>query len=178
MTIRRAVVADADRISRLLTEVSREMVIADFSEAGRAYYLRQLAPAQIADAIARVEAFRFYLAEFGTVLAGVAAIRSNSHLYYLFTAADFHRKGIARQLWAQVSGEALVLGNPGLFTVNASLYAVPAYRKFGFAPMDGEQEYCGIRFVPMEYRSVEGEAIGKCENKCDNTSRKMPFPGQ
>lgn len=153
LSIRRAVLADADSISALLTETSNGYVLPELSEAGRKYYLGQLAPGQIGEKICRGTGFRFYVAEFGAALAGVSAIKSNNHLYYLFTAATLHRKGIARQLWDKVRGEAAELGNPGLFTVNASLYAVPAYQKLGFAATGGQREFCGIRYVPMEYKA-------------------------
>lgn len=154
ISIRRAVSADADSISALLIETSNEYLVPALSEAGRKYYLGQLTPAQIGAKIGGGAEFRFYVAELGAALAGASAIKSNSHLYYLFTAATLHRTGIARQLWDHVRRDAAASGNPGRFTVNASLYAVPAYQKLGFAATDGQMEFSGIHYVPMEYQAV------------------------
>ena len=95
--------------------------------------------------------FRFYLAESASQLAGVVAIRSNTHLYCLFVDKPFKRTGLARRLWAQVKEESLKLGNDGDFTVNASNYAVAAYEKLGFRRTESTKESNGVLYNPMRF---------------------------
>lgn len=134
LVVRRAVPADAAAISALLEATSAEYVLPGFSAAGQAYYRAQLAPAEIAAKL---------------VLAGVAATRGDSHLYYLFTASAHHRQGVARALWHAVCRAARDAGQFGPITVNAALGAVAAYQRLGFEAEGPSEEVRGIRFVPM-----------------------------
>jgi ribosomal protein S18 acetylase RimI-like enzyme len=139
---------DASKISELLICLSNEFIVGEFTETGRSYFLSQLAEEKIAEKLSGN--FRFYLAEDETTLAGVAAIRENFHLFYLFVAKSHQRMGIARQLWTKVQEDCLALGNPGFFTVNASNYAVKAYERFGFVKTGDAQVMNGVVYTPME----------------------------
>jgi GNAT superfamily N-acetyltransferase len=83
-------------------------------------------------------------------LAGVMAIRDNDHLYHLFVAPLFQRRGIAKALWNFARSQAIQRGNPGEFTVNSTPFAVPVYESFGFAATGHRVEAMGIAFVPMK----------------------------
>jgi hypothetical protein len=45
---------------------------------------------------------------------------------------------------------ALRAGNPGVFTVNSSVVAVPVYERFGFVMAGARVEKNGGRYVPMK----------------------------
>lgn len=94
--------------------------------------------------------FCYYLAERDGALLGVAALRDGTHLYHLFVRADAHRQGIGQALWAHVQERAD--GAP--ITVNASLFAVPAYERMGFQATDVQQSVDGLVFVPMVHRGT------------------------
>lgn len=147
--IRRGTVPDAERISSLITALSEEFIVGEFTAEGRAHFLRDHLTTEVHQRLAGD--FRFYLAEDGDELAGVAAIRSNAHLYYLFVAKPYQGMGLARRLWAHVKEEALALGNPGTFTVNASNYAVRAYEKLGFQRTAPTREKNGVLYNPMQF---------------------------
>lgn len=71
-------------------------------------------------------------------LAGFIGVRERSHVFHLFVDSRWQRRGIARRLWECGRDAALGPGHPGLFTVNASNFAVPFYAGLGFertAPM-------------------------------------------
>lgn len=151
LVLRKGEATDAHAISHLLMAASVRHVLPDFSEAGQDYYSAQLAPAQIEAKLRQPEVFRFHLATLDDELLGVAAIKENMHLYYLFSDNQHRRRGIARRLWQCVLDEAVAAGNPGAFSVNASRYAVAAYWRLGFLPNGPEAECNGIRYVPMAF---------------------------
>lgn len=147
--IRLATVDDAQRISALVTASSQAFIVGEFSSEGRAHFLADHTESEIRQ---RLEGdFRFHLAERGGEPAGVAAIRSNTHLYYLFVAEPFQRQGLARRLWERARDEALAAGNPGSFTVNASNHAVAAYERLEFRRAGPTQERNGVLYNPMQY---------------------------
>jgi ribosomal protein S18 acetylase RimI-like enzyme len=150
--IRRGTIQDAERISAFVIALSEQFIVGELSPEGREHFLKDHAPGQVQR---RLEGdFRFYLAESENQVAGVAAVRSNTHLYYLFVGVPFQRMGLARCLWEHAKREALALGNPGTFTVNASNYAVSAYEKLGFRRTEPTKEMNGVLYNPMQFVSV------------------------
>jgi len=152
VSIRRGAVQDAERISAFITALSEEYIVGEFSAEGRAHFLRDHTASEVRQRL--MGDFRFYLAESGNELAGVAAIRSNTHVYYLFVGGRFQRMGLARRLWAHVKEEAMALGNRGTFTVNASNFAVPAYERLGFRRAEPTSEKNGVLYNPMQFESA------------------------
>lgn len=149
ISIRRGTVRDAERISKLLTELAEEFIVKEFSPEGRSHLLGELSATEVEQRLAGD--FRFYLAEDGQELAGVAAMRSNDHLYYLFIAKPYQGIGLARILWSRAKDESLALGIRGKFTVNASNYAVRAYERLGFRRTEPPRERNGVIYNPMEF---------------------------
>jgi ribosomal protein S18 acetylase RimI-like enzyme len=92
---------------------------------------------------------RYQVAMLNGELAGVVSIRDNSHLFHLYVAERFHRRGIARALWQAARDDALKRGNPGRFTVKSSPYAVGVYERFGFRATGPRAEQGGLVYVPM-----------------------------
>lgn len=96
------------------------------------------------------------MAQVGSGLAGVAGMRDGSHLYHLFVAERFHGRGIGARLWEVAKREAQEAGADG-FTVNASLYAVPIYQRFGFVPTGEQVVKDGLVSLPMMLASTAGD---------------------
>ena len=149
VSVRRGTVQDAELISAFISALAEEYIVGEFSTDGRAHFLRDHMSSEVHQRLAGD--FRFYLAESADELAGVAAIRSNTHLYYLFVGKPFQRMGLARRLWAHVKEESMALGNPGTFTLNASNYAVPAYERLGFRRTGPTREKNGVLYNPMQF---------------------------
>lgn len=129
--------------------LSEEFIVGEFTAEGRAHFLGELSAEKMGQRLSGE--FRFYLAEDGDSFAAVAAIRSNSHLYYLFVAKPYQGTGLTQRLWSRVKEDSLALGNPGRFTVNASNYAVGAYEKLGFRRTEPTREQNGVLYNPMEF---------------------------
>jgi GNAT superfamily N-acetyltransferase len=148
--IRDATVDDAKRISALLTELAQEFIVRDFTDAGRAHLLAHFSVPEM-PARLRSPEYRFQVADDGTALVGVVAVRAATHLQYLFVAKSHHRRGLARRLWSTARLGAIDGGtSDATFTVNASAYATPAYERLGFRCVGPAQEANGVRFQPME----------------------------
>lgn len=92
----------------------------------------------------------YFVAEQHNAIAGFIAIRDNKHLFHMFVDKPYHRQGIAKAMWAVARQAALDAGNPGLFTVNASHYAVPAYEALGFVRTGPVQCKNGLSYNPMQ----------------------------
>lgn len=146
--IRPGAVTDAERISRFIIALSEEFIVGEFTPQGRAHFLGDHSTANVERRIAGD--FRFYVAEDAGNIAGVAAIRANAHLYYLFVGKPYQRTGLSRQLWLRVLEDSLALGNPGKFTVNASNYAIPAYESLGFRRTESRRAKNGVLYNPMQ----------------------------
>jgi len=87
------------------------------------------------------------VAEIDGEMAGFISIRPPSHLFHLFVAKRWHRRGVARSLWNMAQVQAA----PGTaFTVNSSPYAVPAYVALGFRCDGALQCRNGVTFQPMK----------------------------
>lgn len=86
-------------------------------------------------------------------LVGVIATRNSaSHIALFFVTREYQKNGIGKTLFKT----ALSDNHTGVLTVNSSPFAVPVYRRLGFAEVDSEQAENGIRFTPMKYEfSVE-----------------------
>lgn len=158
MHIRPATPADAGAISALIHSVSDYFTLRPDGE-GAEEFLATISPDAIAGYLAS-PAFAYRVAEENGALAGVVAIRDNGHLYHLFVSPAHHGRGLARELWETAMRAALDAGNPGEFTVNSSIYALPVYERFGFAPTGPRMEAMGIAWIPMKLVLTDADGCG------------------
>ena len=147
-SIRAGTVEDAPRISEFVRGLSEEFIVGEFSAEARAHFLEDHSAVKVKERL--MGDFRFYVVEEGERIAGVAAIRSNSHLFYLFVGTAYQRTGLARRLLARIVEDSLSRGNPGKFSVNASNHAVPAYERLGFRRTEPTKNTDGVLYNPME----------------------------
>jgi GNAT superfamily N-acetyltransferase len=145
--IRAAAVADAPAISALIRSVAHYFML-DPAGAGAGQFLQSITPTATAGYIGSAD-FLYLLGEVGGKLAGVVAVRDNTHLFHLFIAAQFQRAGFASALWECAKASAMAAGNNDGFTVNSSLFAQAVYEHFGFRATGPKVEEHGIAFVPM-----------------------------
>ena len=148
IVVREATADDAIPISGLLTALAEEFIVGEFSEEGRRHLLAHFSVTEMAERLVSTK-YRFQVAEIDGALVGVVAVRERSHLQYLFVSRACQRMGVARCLWEQARQQAGTAS--GRFTVNASSYAMPAYRRLGFKVVGAVQETNGVRFQPMEW---------------------------
>ena len=147
-TLRPAVRDDAPAISRLIRELTKFSLADPDDPESAAPFFDSITPQAIEGYLDGN--YVYHVVEHGDDLAGVVAIRDHSHLYHLFVAERFHRQGLGARLWSHARQVAMDAGNEGLFTVNASVYAVPVYERFGFVAQGPVIHKDGLAFVSME----------------------------
>ena len=150
MGIRAAVVGDSESISKLICKLSVKFITTEFSSQGREFLLSTMTPDTIEKHMQ--SGYRYHVAEMGSKLVGVVAVRDNTHLYHLFVAEQYQRQGIAKKLWQLAMEECLSNGNRGEFTVNSSEYALGVYKHFGFVAQPGSRVRNGVVFFPMKLK--------------------------
>lgn len=148
MRIKRASITDSPRVSSLIRSLSEPFFLLPNGE-GAEQFLAAISEASVQSYISAPN-FAYFVAESEGRLVGLVAMRDNSHLYHLFVEQSYQGKGLARELWQLVKAQAIQAGNPGKFTVNSSLNAVPVYERFGFKASGPKAEMHGIAFQPMQ----------------------------
>jgi GNAT superfamily N-acetyltransferase len=146
MKIRRAEPSEAEAMSRFVSELTVTHIGPTLEVGGLENLLRTM---DVGSTITRMTAgFPHWVALEGGAIVGVAVVKPPSHLYHLFVCSDRQRSGIGRRLMS----EALSFVSDGsrTATVNSSLNAVDAYRRFGFRNAGDEiVDGAGVRFQPM-----------------------------
>lgn len=93
-------------------------------------------------------------------LVGVISTRNINHICLLFVKKEFHRQGIAKNLFNVVLNECSI-HNHNEITVNSSSYATDIYHHLEFTDTDKEQVIDGIFFTPMKYIISEEKKMFK-----------------
>lgn len=140
--------ADVPAVSGLMWQLSKEFIVHHSSAGDAAAFARENDENGIRGFVAGGTVYR--VAEVDGAIAGFIAIRENKHVFHMFVDKAHHRKGVARALWDCARQGAIDAGNPGLFTVNASNYALPVYEALGFVRTDVTQCKNGIYYNPMQ----------------------------
>ena len=148
ISLRPAVLADFPLLARLLHDAACLFITPAMTPEAAATFLRENDEAGLL--AYREQGHRFHVALIAGEVAGYSAMRPPSHLFHLFVAQRWHRRGVARALWDAARAEA---AQDAPFTVNASPYAVPAYAALGFRCDGTLQERNGVHFQPMVWRA-------------------------
>jgi GNAT superfamily N-acetyltransferase len=147
MNLRPGTLRDGGPFAELIASFQREITVNPDGDGAEQYLVSVSEAAELQ----YLESPRYFsiVAEEDGDLAGFIAIRDNAHLFHLFVARAFQRRGLASGLWREARKEALNRGNPGEFTVNSSLNAIAVYAAFGFVPSGPVTTAHGISFLPM-----------------------------
>lgn len=148
MNIRNANRDDMDNIRQLVLALSH-FYLQDKDAELPAWFSASLSREEFSHRIESSD-FENYLCENEMGVVGYIAIKNSSHLYHLFVAEDYQRRGVARALWqhARKNLEAVV-------TVRSSVFALPVYKKLGFVESGSLAEKDGILFQPMVFQFKE-----------------------
>lgn len=155
--IRNAIPPDADLISALITSHAH-LFYASPDGNGAENFKDAITPQALALYLTRPD-INYLIAEESGVFCGAAALREHRHLQHLFVVPACQRHGVGGQLWRAVRDAAMVAGNPGEFTVNSSINAVPVYRRFGFESVGEPQQNNGLIFQPMKLTQATADKL-------------------
>ena len=147
ISIREATRADAGQIASLLRSLSHTFTTYADGRGAEAFFAR-LTESAIAAVLASSDAV-YWVAESNSDVVAVAGLRGNERISHLFVEPKYQGLGLARKLWGILRDQALQAGNPGVFTVNSSVVAVPVYQRFGFVVAGAKVEKDGGAYVPM-----------------------------
>jgi ribosomal protein S18 acetylase RimI-like enzyme len=139
--------ADIPSVASLLALLAREHITHEFNPRARELFLAKNDEANIRRFVA--QGFRYHVAESRARIVGFVGVRDDRHVYHLFVANDFQRRGIARRLWTVAREECIAAGNRGRFTVNSSNGAIAVYERLGFARAGPAKNDNGILYNPM-----------------------------
>ena len=145
---RKTTASDAEKISELIYSLMH-LFFAEPDGKGADHFLQTSAPAGLAAFMAQPN-INYLLGEDDGVFCGVVAVRNNSHLQHLYVAPSFQGRGVGKYLWETARDQAIAAGNNGEFTVNASLNAIPFYKRMGFEATGDVSLTGGLRFQPMK----------------------------
>ena len=148
MLIRPIEPADIPAAAALLRRAAEGFILHASSPEDAAAFLADQGEDKLRSRIA--EGYVYHVAQIDGELAGFTGVRGRTHLYGLYVDAAWHRRGIARRLWETARDAALAAGpdHPGVFTVNASDYALPLYERLGFVRTAPRQVWL-VPFHPM-----------------------------
>ncbi len=140
---------ELDNAFALIWRVFEKFVAPDYTDEGIAFFYRQF--------ISRQDFRNDFLNNLQTMygsfdhdkLVGVLSISKNHHISCVFVEENYHRKGVATELFGRVISELRQHGVEKIL-LNASPYAVPFYHAIGFTNTDTERIWHGIRYTPME----------------------------
>ena len=149
--MRLARIEDAPAITRLARRVVRRWILPHQPRAAVVALEQSLSTATIRGKIQAGQ--RFHLAFVDGVLAGIAAVRDDRHVFQLFVGTRHQGRGIARKLWERLRRDCMRRAGTREFTLNASLGAIPVYLRLGFVRDARPVERRGRGLsMPMVYR--------------------------
>lgn len=93
--------------------------------------------------------YPIFVAIYKDKIIGMIALRCRTHISLLFVDADYHYRGVARNLVQYTCAYVVNELHDFKVTVNASPYAVGFYHRLGFRDMEPETEKDGVRYTPM-----------------------------
>jgi ribosomal protein S18 acetylase RimI-like enzyme len=145
---------DIPAVARLFDALAMEYIVNESPPEAASKFVRDNNEDAVRDYLAA--GMRYHVAERDGKIIGFVALREQKHLYHLFVDKQYHRQGIAKALWSVARADAIATGNPGVFTVNASNYALPVYQKMGFVQTEPMQFQGGLYYHPMR---LDGETL-------------------
>lgn len=146
--IRDMVDSDRDSVCQLILDLFDEFIGPGYSERGCRRFHRGTHK-QVRRDYWQEGGFR-KLAFSDGELIGVIGVRDNTHVHWLWVRRDWHRRGVARLLM-RIAVDTILLRTPQAdrLTLNASPYAVEAYKRLGFRAAGHEHINKGIVSTPM-----------------------------
>ncbi len=154
MLIREANIKDAQSLSTLALSLGK--FYGDEHPSGISPYFAQKISVEAFENILIDKAYEHHVYEEDQKVIGYFSLLNSTHFFYLFVDETHHKQGIATALIEHVLKDRV----HKLYSVNASLYAVPFYKKMGFVPMAFLQKQQGMLYQPMIWDASKNRTEG------------------
>jgi GNAT superfamily N-acetyltransferase len=141
--------SDVGTVASLLRVLSEQYILHESSAEARSSFLHENSEVGLRSFMAA--GLVYHVAEQDGKLLGFIGMREHKHLFHMFVDEQYQRQGIAKALWAVARQDAMDAGNPGVFTVNSSNYALPVYQALGFVATAPVQRKNGLFYNPMQF---------------------------
>ncbi|MEP6502158.1 MAG: GNAT family N-acetyltransferase [Betaproteobacteria bacterium] len=152
VSIRRAVAADADALSAVLHSLSA-FYLASPDGPHAARYFAETSPARMREAVAAPD-IEVYIAEIDGEFAGFVSTQAGRRVLQFYVERRFQGRRVGRALWNQALAALAARGPISDITVDASVFAVPVYGRFGFEIAGERTTENGLTYVPMILRAA------------------------
>mgnify|MGYP002780124858 CR=1 FL=1 len=141
IAIREPAAHEFPEVAELITGLVEPLIAPHCTPDERRLWLESLQ----ADALAAVRhsGVRYVVAAQDDRIVGVGALRDVHHLFHLYVATPWQRRGIGGRLWRALREAAENAGARETY-VNAWLDAVPVYLRFGFEPVGSPLRHLGV----------------------------------
>jgi len=148
MEIEHIKLKDIIEASKFIKKVFDEFIAEDYSEKGAGHFYELIDEQSIQQRF--LNGNMIIVAKSENRITGYIEITNLNHIYLLFVAKEFQKKGIGRKL-IYFSLNMLIENNPELtrVTVNSTSFAIKFYEKLGFGKMADFQYKNGIISYPM-----------------------------
>ena len=154
MRVRAANLSDAPEVSRFVSDLTAAFLGPTQGPGGLENLLESM---NVEATVTRLkEGYPHWLAFEEDVLIGLVSVKPPCHIYHLFVSSGRQRSGIGRLLLEEAFQFISQSSSGASITVNASLNAVEAYRRFGFTETSEVQDEGGVRFLPMSRECESG----------------------
>lgn len=143
MNIKPVLKSDLDAVTKLVSEVSDKDVLPLLNAQGKQEYKSRVLP-DLANTFDD-ERFSSIMAVSERKVLGFAALRDGNYLTHLFVAPSQQGSGLGRALLNYLLNQTVAAE----VKLRSSVNAVGFYHRNGFVATGEEDEFNGIRFVPM-----------------------------
>ena len=141
---------DLSQALELVWNVFKEFEAPNYTEGGIKEFKKFISYETIITGINKKE-LQFWVYFDNNKIVGLIATREVDHICLLFVDKEYHKRGIARDLFFMVKNICENKKKTSI-TVNSSLYAVEFYHKIGFIDTDKLKCINGIKFIPMIFK--------------------------
>jgi predicted GNAT family N-acyltransferase len=146
--IRAMSASDSNAVSRLILTLFDEFIAPGYSKKARKTFRWQTRRQTRCQELMAGE--MRLVAVTDSELVGVIGVRDVSHVHWLWVRKDWHRRGVASILMANVIAEIRrKKPDAASITLNSSPYAMPVYLRLGFRIVGEEFDEKGLICTPM-----------------------------
>lgn len=151
ITIRKAKTKDLLELQNVFSETIMETCKNEYSLNERKVWIKAMSEVEKWKKILKEEFF--IVAELNGKIIGFSTLKNHNYLNFMYVHKDFHRKGIAKQLYKSIKAKSIEYGTEKL-NADVSKTAKPFFEKLGFRVLKENRNIIGNE-VLINYSMTE-----------------------